>query len=143
MSQDVFDLVVRVINRLSELEAVDRHPRFSNSFKYGVLQGLRVGIFRLEFLFGEEPDLLSMLTHYGRLDLLLERINQNVDGKHAYRPEWLEPTRYRSSDTKELYFEGIELGYSYVFELHQALGDNNTKLTSHMVREIRKEIAEF
>lgn len=141
MAKDVFDLMVRVLNRLEEIRTADLHPAYEHAFTHGVLHGLRVGQFRLEFGYGNEEDLLTLMTTSGvRMDRIFERINQNISESKSSRPEMLEPSGYRTSDSKDMYFEGVLLGYNYVFELFEAL-DRRTKLTADRVRETRNAIA--
>ncbi|HOX95835.1 MAG TPA: hypothetical protein PLI45_00420 [Candidatus Woesebacteria bacterium] len=122
MTQDMFDLFVRVDMRLDDLK--ENISGDKNAFVSGVITGLSLGLARIRSsLVAPEACFVDLLAN-GEMNLsdLIHEANSTMPVGYFCDEKMFYKLIYRLSPSGKYYSEGIRLGFNYVFELSSARG---------------------
>lgn len=148
MSEDIYDLTVRVQNEMIRLrKASTYHPSDVNALLKGVFTGLNLGINYLEAkIFGNGELVLTFLAG-GRNNSLatnLAMANGLMPENRPFTSTMFVGLSYRTSKSHHFYEKGMEWGFSYVLDLYQAfLGLSSEVVARRMTMDHVKAVVKM
>lgn len=130
MLNPLYDLVMLLHE---EIVCLDKNkPAHANAMRFGALSGIEIGQAAMKAgLTAKFEDLLPVVSQ-GKEKPLFDVVEQanKLAGVQVFNPEMFLCTSYRWSESERFYLQGIRMGFKYVMDLFEELGEHHSSVVA-------------
>lgn len=120
-----------------EIVCLDKNkPAHVNALRFGALSGLELGQAWMKAEKTMDEKVLNVVAQGKEVRLfdIVEQANK-LAGLHIFKPEMFLCTFYRWSESERFYLQGIRMGFKYVMDLVEGLGEHHSSTVATVYAE--------